>query len=386
MTGSPEALTTPNIEDFRFDKIQRTALEPCKFSTSDNCHFSFLWQVSLVNFALLDRGSAPLHCFPLFVLGTLNGLLLDEINGQPKLVCPGVEYYWTAVRTSPCESVSLYHQGKNVFFLHLVTLMHREIDNITYSFETPWESPSPSCPPDPLRRVLVTGASSNHFHSLNNLLESVREEKSRDDTLADLSVVVFDLGLTADERASLSAHPLPHALHHFDFTRRPPHFALASATYAWKPAIVAEMLAEHDHVFWIDAGALVLGGLRDVFDEIAAAGFFSPLVHSPWTLGELTHPAALARLAATDLAAAPPVCAGAVGFGRGSAAHAAVAAPWLACAEDAGCIAPPGSSRANHRQDLSALSVLVHRAAGLGPTEFRGILFHQVALCCSLLK
>ena len=34
---------------------------------------------------------------------------------------------------------------------------------------------------------------------------------------------------------------------------------------------------------------------------------------------------------------------------------------WAACAHDAFCIAPPGSSRANHRQDQSALSILAAR-------------------------
>jgi hypothetical protein len=49
-----------------------------------------------------------------------------------------------------------------------------------------------------------------------------------------------------------------------------------------------------------------------------------------------------------------------VGFVAGSAASAAILPPWVACAKNASCIDPPGSSRANHRYDQAALSVIAH--------------------------
>jgi hypothetical protein len=58
-----------------------------------------------------------------------------------------------------------------------------------------------------------------------------------------------------------------------------------------------------------------------------------------------------------------------VGFAIGTAAVAArdavyrdIVLPWKTCATARACIAPPGSSRANHRQDQAVLSYLVHRA------------------------
>jgi hypothetical protein len=58
-----------------------------------------------------------------------------------------------------------------------------------------------------------------------------------------------------------------------------------------------------------------------------------------------------------------------VGFAIGTAPTAArealyrdIVVPWKACALVKDCIAPPGSSRANHRQDQAVLSYLVHRA------------------------
>lgn len=61
------------------------------------------------------------------------------------------------------------------------------------------------------------------------------------------------------------------------------------------------------------------------------------------------------------------VCNGAlIGFRKNGAAYAMVLEKWVQCALDPSCIIPKGSSRMNHRQDQSALSVLVDRAFGLG--------------------
>ena len=53
------------------------------------------------------------------------------------------------------------------------------------------------------------------------------------------------------------------------------------------------------------------------------------------------------------------MCNGAiVGFDRTSPAHMSMLAEWLRCASNVSCIAPPGSTRTNHRQDQAALTLL----------------------------
>ena len=81
------------------------------------------------------------------------------------------------------------------------------------------------------------------------------------------------------------------------------------------------------------------------------------------------------------------MCNGAlIGFRKDDAAYEMVLKPWVQCAINSKCIIPKGSSRMNHRQDQSALSVLVDRAFGLGrgtahcsigPVSQAGVVLHK---------
>src|SRR5581483_3934485 len=82
--------------------------------------------------------------------------------------------------------------------------------------------------------VIVTGASSNHFRCLKNLLHSIElfEPQSR--------TIIYDLGLTTDEVADLTT--TGYDVRRFGFDGYPPHvnIKVANGQYAWKPIIIAE--------------------------------------------------------------------------------------------------------------------------------------------------
>jgi len=216
--------------------------------------------------------------------------------------------------------------------------------------------------------VVITAASSNHAGPLRYLLESLRRLNAR--------VECYDLGLTGPE-----ARALPRwaglFYHKFDYAAYPPHLDVAvhAGQYAWKPAIVAEVVdrlrarGEEEDVVWADAGSY-FDAIDPIADRVRASGglWVRP---SSGTMRRWTHPAMLERLGADarDYADRRNADATLVGFATGSAARAArerlyasVIAPWKACALDRDCIAPPGSSRQNHRQDQAVLSYLVHKA------------------------
>jgi hypothetical protein len=203
-------------------------------------------------------------------------------------------------------------------------------------------------------RVVATGASANHFKTLRNFLLNGLPGYSG-------HVVVYDLGLTLEQHdaiAALSRLRDGIELRRFPFAEHPFHVSQLQL-YAWKPIILHDLLLEHASVLWMDSGNLAHDGAVDAaFAIIDEHGFFG--VAGSCVVGSKTHPATLDRFAAHPVADRPFAIGGAFGVSRASAALAAVAAPLRACAAEAACFAPPGSTLDNHRQDQSILSVLAH--------------------------
>ena len=185
---------------------------------------------------------------------------------------------------------------------------------------------------------------------------------------------VYDLGLSPAARADVAAMadvrllPLApaaaralSALYGVAVAERdvPPHLLNAS-TYAFKAAVVADALETHGATLWIDANAELRRPLDEVRCLVAERGHF--LVEHPYRFptAQFHHPAALARLGC----AAPD-------FSREHCATTFIGAArrgWLArdvlprlvdCVADPDCVNPPGSSRANHRQEQTALNAIL---------------------------
>ena len=216
--------------------------------------------------------------------------------------------------------------------------------------------------------IIVTAASSNHAGALRMLMESLAR--------LDAEVDCYDLGLT---RAELDALPRWSGAryHAFDFGAYPPHMNVAvnAGEYAWKPVIVAETIdrvrAEQRtaDVLWADAGCFFHSVERLAARIRAGTGVW--VRRSAGTMRDWTHPSMFDHLGVDPAAYGdkPNADATLVGFGIGSAdptrsreVYAAIVDPWRQCALTKACIAPAGSSRANHRQDQAVLSYLVHRA------------------------
>ena len=213
----------------------------------------------------------------------------------------------------------------------------------------------------PPQFVLATGASSDHACWLLNLLSGLKRFHP------DWPVVVYDLGIAGDLDASLvaKAHPGDVRVRRFEYQRFPAFFNITAAAgeYAWKPAIIKELVDEFGKVLWLDSGNGV--GKRDNLTEVLAVldtvGFYSPA--SVGTVQEWTYPETLEYLkVSTKQTESWTNCNGAiVGFGKDTPAYSAVLVPWYQCALDKDCIAPAGSDRSNHRQDQAALTVIAAR-------------------------
>ena len=207
-------------------------------------------------------------------------------------------------------------------------------------------APPPTVPGSLL--TVATGANSPFFAAMKNLVGS---------TLfwcQDCPIAVFNLGLSAEELAAAAG-----------WCRTTVHWAEGYAhgdpnTYAFKAAAVAEAVEAYGTVLWLDGGSTVTGWLKPaVLPLLLADGHF--LVQGQDTgMVRWVHPSMFAHFGvpAAFFGTNYSFSGNTVGFVRGAPAHKAILLPWLACAHNASCIAPPGSSKANHRYDQAALSVL----------------------------
>jgi hypothetical protein len=202
--------------------------------------------------------------------------------------------------------------------------------------------------------TIVTGASENHARALRHLLESLDryEPKTR--------VVAYDLGLaprTARKLRRQGRHLLP-----FRFEDYPEHVDRQRLkTYAWKPAMVHEVLLEHGlPLLYLDAGDLVHERLDGVRAEMARVGFYSSCTDG--TIAKWCHPLTIPALAIEpDILEARNRNGAVIGFADTPMARA-LAVAWYELSMRPEVICPPGSSRSNHRFDQTVLSVLLARA------------------------
>jgi Protein of unknown function (DUF1647) len=223
--------------------------------------------------------------------------------------------------------------------------------------------------------VIVTAADSTHYKSLCQFLSSLFFHES------DIRAVVFNLGLTESQVNHLkSAFPTAD-LRYFDFLKYPDYFDIKvnAGEYAWKPVILHDVLNEFKGcVCWMDAGNLIIKPLFWLRRITHRIGMYSP--HSSGLIADWTHPKTLEHLNAANCLLKKPNLSGnciAVDYHNRRARE--LVERWRSCALTKDCIAPAGSSRANHRQDQAVLSVIAHQVnitKGM-PIRLYGFKVHQ---------
>jgi hypothetical protein len=211
----------------------------------------------------------------------------------------------------------------------------------------------------PLREdfTLVTGADRTHYKSMGNLLRSVARWEPR------IRCLVYDLGLSPDQREEFSAEFPALEVRRFDYSKYPAYFNIRvnAGEYAWKPVIFAEVFHEAGGcVAWFDAGNLLTEPLTRLRKVVGWKGFYSPFAKG--TVAEWTHPATLACMKVDKSIYSKQNLAGyCVAADCRSPKAREFVERWKECALEKDCIAPAGSDRSNHRQDMSILSILAYQ-------------------------
>jgi hypothetical protein len=214
------------------------------------------------------------------------------------------------------------------------------------------------------RVCITTGASQNHSKTLHQFLSSVDFEK--------FDCVVYDLGLEAETFAQIQrAYPLAYCKV-FDYSKYPDYYNIHinAGEYAWKPAILKEVLDEikaggfsTEILLWCDAGDLIKNrGLDTLIPVIYENKVYSPI--SCDTLRRWTHPTCYKWF---GIPSDSPFlnlinrAGGLQGYCITEPSACKLISDSAQCASIRECIAPIGSSRENHRQDQAVLTILYYR-------------------------
>lgn len=231
-------------------------------------------------------------------------------------------------------------------------------------------------------KITIVSASDNtHQRSLRNLLESVTEFEPN------AGIIVYDLGMDHIYLENLRLTFPQVDFKKFPYEEYPSYYDIKvdAGCYAWKPAILERNLSTDGVVIWFDAGNLITGRLTFLRKCISRFGFYSP--YSIGTIEGWTAKETLRNLHVNiGMLNKKNLSANVIAFNAQNEAAVGVIQAWVNAAKEKEIIAPEGSSRENHRQDQSVLTIVAYqlkmvpyKSLGEFPRRVFKILVHQDA-------
>ena len=225
--------------------------------------------------------------------------------------------------------------------------------------------------------IIATGCSDNHFYTTLNLLYSIVLQNCY------TSFVFIDFGISVSHLQELwdelnQIHWIHAYLNSsaviyyrkFSFKHFPPWWNITNRSirggYSWKVVSIVDVLMESQHLtIWSDGGNILSESIASDINRAKQFGFYSP--SSGGSVQQWTHPKTFQYLmnhySISHIRKGKDMCAAnymLFDYGNATVIKSLVI-PFLECAYTRKCISPKGTSRKNHRQDQSVISILVHR-------------------------
>ena len=210
--------------------------------------------------------------------------------------------------------------------------------------------------------MVVTAIDQSHIKEMYCMAKSAYNSYIYNFTMYELSTLDNNV-----KNIIKTNHPLI-IMRKFQFNKYPPHVNISklhnNGHYAWKPLIIYEMLQMHNNVIWLDAGTQLTSILSIEFMISKATqhyGIYS--MQSSGTIEDWTHPDMITyfskHIHVTDVNIHRKNChAAMLSFTKSTIVYH-IMKLWVKCALHLNCIEPCGASRTNHRQDQSALTIII---------------------------
>lgn len=263
--------------------------------------------------------------------------------------------------------------------------------------DLPYVSDRTTSPLEILKKnfTIVTAASANHFCALESFLYSMSEVlEGLERSELRPKLVVYNLGGMSYEQKKqlqlLKDNQYIDEYKDFDYAAYPAFWDInkARGEYGWKAGIIKEVADTYGGlILWLDSGnMLALDFLRYLPGYLDRFGFWSP--QSSGSFRQYTHEGLPQFFGDTvEPYAQETNCNGAaIAFDASNdRISKGLLQEWYRCSSIKACIAPKGSSRANHRQDQAALTYLVKKLHFVEQCrhfpEHYGVTVHQDKVC-----
>ena len=218
---------------------------------------------------------------------------------------------------------------------------------------------------------IITGANDNYIHTLIDFINSYMSLNLQSNTL-----IVYDLGLNIHNKDIILELNKKYNFNFkkFDYSLYPDYVDLNKynglyCSYAFKPIIVYNEANQADNIgnvlIWLDsANRFNINSLGQIYDCVKKYGIYTPISNPAGSIEsiELNHPETVMRFDVSvddHKKCLASVSANLIGFDYNNLAGKTIIDEWYDKSLKKEFIIPEGSSRNNHRQDQTLLSIII---------------------------
>lgn len=212
--------------------------------------------------------------------------------------------------------------------------------------------------------ILVNGCNSKFFNillqNLNNIFTIINNEEHNK---YNIKIIFYDLGLIKKEIDILNKNFKFLEFNKFNFEKYPEHVDLNKyyddfCSYAWKPIIINEVCQKYNTlIYWFDTKSN-FNDFTNIIEILKTKYIYSPI--SGGTIERWTHPTTIKLLKAVKYLNYEPRAGGIIGINSKIDWCKNLIKDWKELSLNKDIIIPDGSSRLNHRQDQSIISILYY--------------------------